>query len=103
MENKRSAAHLKVSIFPSGADIPDEADAINLGVLNWEWMHTNRDGLADAIATFFNNSPKDNGNAPREYRNNVCVLVADTDARDRHAGSLQRLSRSQVGSGRPGY
>ena len=81
MESKRSAAHLKVSVFPSGADIPDESEAINLGVLNWEWMHTSRDGLVDAIATFFNNSPKDNGNAPREYRNNVCVLVADTDGR----------------------
>ena len=42
--------------------------------------------MVDAIATFFNNSPKDNGNAPREYRNNVCVLVADTDAR---AGMLE--------------
>ncbi|MCY4653199.1 MAG: DUF499 domain-containing protein [Dehalococcoidia bacterium] len=82
MESKRSGAHLKASIFPSGADIPDEADAINLGVLSWEWMHTGRDGLADAIAKFFNNSPKDNGNAPREYRNNICVLVADADGRD---------------------
>ena len=77
MENKRSGAHLKVSIFPSGADIPDEPDAINLGVLNWEWMFSDKPGLEDAVAMFFSNSPKDNGNAPREYRNNVCVLVAD--------------------------
>ena len=82
MENKRSSAHLKVSIFPSGADIPDEPDAINLGVLNWEWMTNDKNGLIDVIAKFFNNSPKDNGNAPREYRNNVCVLVADADSRD---------------------
>ena len=81
MDNKKSGAHLRVSIFPSGADIPDEPDAINLGILRWEWMHTDSDGLVDAIARFFNNSPKDNGNAPREYRNNICVLVADTDGR----------------------
>ena len=77
MENKRSGAHLKVSVFPSGADIPDEPDAINLGVLNWEWMNSERDDLVDAVARFFGNSPKDNGNAPREYVNNVCILVAD--------------------------
>ena len=93
MENKRSVAHLKVSIFPSGADIPDEPDAINLGVLNPDWMHASRDGLVDAIAKFFNSSPKDNGNAPREYRNNVCILVADTDGRD---GMLE-ASRDYLG------
>ena len=82
MGNKRSAASLRVSIFPSGADIPDEPDAINLGVLNWEWMTSDNDGLVDVIARFFSNSPKDNGNAPREFRNNVCVLVADADGRN---------------------
>ena len=93
MENKRSNAHLKVSIFPSGADIPDEPDTINLGVLNWEWMTNDNDGLADVIAKLFNDSPKDNGNAPREYRNNVCVLVADAGGKD---GMLE-ASRDYLG------
>ena len=88
MPNQKSRSHLEATIFPSGSDIPDNPDSIGLGIINPEWFTQEQDGLLHALVNFYRNSPLAGGQSPRQYKNNLCILVADADDRGdmrRHA------------------
>ncbi len=88
MPRQQSKNHLQATVFPSGSDIPDNPDAVSLGVINYEWLTQGHAGLKPALIQFYRNSPLDGGQRPREYKNNLCLLVADRDSDDampRHA------------------
>lgn len=89
MPRQRSQNHLQVSVFPSGADIPDNPDSVALGVINYEWLTGGHDGLLSALSNFYRNSPAGGGQSPRQYKNNFVVLVADPDGND----NMERQAR----------
>ena len=82
MPHQRSQSHLSAAIFPSEAAIPDQPDAVNFGVINYEWLHQDSPGLPDALANFYRHSQLNSGAGagPRQYRNNLAILVADPDS-----------------------
>ena len=77
MKNRRSADLMTASIYPSGAGIPDSPDTVHLGVINYEWLSQESDSLPAALTRFYRNSPLNNGESPRQYKNNMAILVAD--------------------------
>ncbi len=79
MPQQRSKSHLAATIFPSGSDIPDNLDAVSLGIINYEWLTQSEEGLLPALIDFYRNSPLSGGQSPRQFKNNLCILVADTD------------------------
>ncbi len=89
MPNQRSQSHFQTTIFPSGADIPDNPNSVALGVLNYEWLTYGADGLVPALTEFYRNGPGAGGQNPRQYKNNFVVLVADRD----DAGEMERHAR----------
>ena len=82
MPNQRSQKHLAAAVFPSESAIPDSPDVVNFGVINYEWLHQNSPGLPDALANFYRHSQLNGGASarPRQYRNNLVILVADPDS-----------------------
>lgn len=92
MPRQRSQQHFQTAVFPSGSDIPDNPDSVALGVINYEWLAEGDSGLKPALANFYQNGPGSGGQAPRQYKNNFAVLVAD---RDRH-GDMDRHARRYV-------
>ena len=87
-----SQDHLEARIFPSAPDIPDSPDAVHLGVINYEWLTDESDGLQAALADFYRNSPLNNGQAPRQFKNNIAILVADS----RRGGDLETSARRDL-------
>ena len=77
MRNRRSTDLMTASIFPSGAGIPDSPDTVHLGVVNYEWLTEGSNSLVPALTRFYRNSPLNNGESPRQYKNNMAILVAD--------------------------
>ena len=78
MPNRNSQDHMEASIFPFEAGIPDSPDKVHLGIINYEWLTEGHAGLPVALTTFYRNSPQNNGQASRQYKNNVVILVADS-------------------------
>ena len=64
---------------PSGSDIPDSPDSLCLGIINYEWITQKDSGLLQALSNFYRNSPAGGGQRPRQYKNNIAVLIADHD------------------------
>ena len=89
MPRQRSHSHMQAVVFPSGADIPDNPDSISLGVINYEWFTQKDGGLLEALSDFYRNSPAGGGQSPRQYKNNLVVLVADHDG----SGDMARHAR----------
>ena len=89
MPRQRSQNHLQATVFPSGSDIPDNPDSVGLGVINYEWLTQQKDGLLPALSNFYRNSPAGGGQSPRQYKNNFVVLVADDD----RSGDMERHAR----------
>lgn len=89
MPRQQSQRHLRATVFPSGSDIPDNPDSVALGVINYEWLHQEHDGLRSAIANFYRNSPAGGGQSPRQYKNNLVLLVAD----NKPSGDLEHHAR----------
>ena len=77
MPNRNSQDHMEASIFPFEANIPDSPDRVHLGIINYEWLTEGQAGLPAALTTFYRNSPQNNGQAPRQFKNNMVILVAD--------------------------
>ena len=88
-ESSRNVPQLEASIFPEDPNIPDNPDAINLGVLWYEWMAEGRRNLHPALTNFYRNSPLNNGQMPRQYKNNVAILVPD----DSSGGEMEAHAR----------
>ena len=88
MPRQRSQSHMQAAVFPSGSDIPDNPDSVSFGVINYEWLAQGNESLLPALSNFYRNSPAGGGQSPRQYKNNLVVLVADNDRTgdmDRHA------------------
>ena len=100
-ESSRNVSQLEVSIFPEAPNIPDNPDAINLGVLWYEWMPEGRKNLNTVLTNFYRNSPLNNGQTPRQYKNNVAILVPDDsssgemEAHARHYLAAEQVKQSQ--------
>ena len=88
-ESSRNVSQMDVSIFPEDPNIPDNPDAINLGVLWYEWMAEGRKNLHTVLTNFYRNSPQNNGQMPRQYKNNVAILVPD----DSGGGEMEAHAR----------
>lgn len=94
---RNSRDHLETAIFPSAPDIPDSPDSVHLGVLNYEWMTEESPGLNDALANFYRNSPLNNGQAPRQFKNNIAILVPDKpDGTDMETFARRAVAARQV-------
>ena len=89
MPRQQSQRHLRATVFPSGSDIPDNPDSVALGVINYDWLHQEHDGLRSAIANLYRNSPAGGGQSPRQYKNNLVLLVAD----NKSSGDLEHHAR----------
>lgn len=92
MPHQRSRNHLAAAIFPAEAAIPDNPDMVNFGVINYEWLHYDSSGLHDALANFYRHSQLNSGAgaSPRQYRNNLVILVADQDRNEDLARQARR-------------
>ena len=92
MPNQRSRNHLAAAIFPAEAAIPDNPDTVNFGVINYEWLHQDSPGRPDALANFYRHSQLNSGASasPRQYRNNLVILVADQDSNEAMARQARR-------------
>ena len=77
--------------IPIRADIPDSPDSIHLGVLNYEWLWDGNEGLLTALTRFYRNSPLNNGQSPRQYKNNIAILVADGNSESDMRHHARRL------------
>ena len=89
MPRQRSQSHMQASVFPSGSDIPDNPDSVGLGVINYEWFTQENQSRMQALSNFYRNSPAGGGQSPRQYKNNLVVLVADND----HSSDMERHAR----------
>ena len=82
MKTRNSRDLMNATIFPSEANIPDSSDSVHLGVLNYEWLCEGDEGLSAALTRFYRNSPLNNGQSPRQFKNNIAILVADRNSED---------------------
>ena len=89
MPGQRSQNHMNVAVFPSRSDIPDSPDSICLGIINYEWFTQKDDGRLQALSNFYRNSPAGGGQNPRQYKNNIVILIADHDG----GGDMARHAR----------
>ena len=95
MRRQRSGQFLRATVFPSSRNIPDEPDAVNLGVINYEWLTQSGAGLNAALSEFYAYKPSAGREAPREYKNNLLILVANEDANGDMEGNARRLLAAQ--------
>ena len=79
-------------IFPSNSDIPDNRNSVSLGVINGEWITQESAIRNEALTNFYRNRPSGSSERPREYKNNLLVLIADAD----HANVLARHARRAI-------
>ena len=80
MKSRNSRELMNATIFPSEANVPDSPDRVHLGVLNYEWLCEGDEGLTAALTRFYRNSPLNNGQSPRQFKNNIAILVADRNS-----------------------
>ena len=80
MKSRNSRDLMNATVFPSEANIPDSLDRVHLGVLNYEWLCEGDEGLNAALTRFYRNSPLNNGQSPRQFKNNIAILVADRNS-----------------------
>lgn len=100
--SRNSRNHMEACIFPAESGIPDSPDKVHLGVVNYEWLTEGQDGLVPALTNFYRNSPLSNGQAPRQYKNNVVVVVSDeVDNNDMELFARRYLSAYQVKNNPP--
>ena len=92
MPTRQSQRHMHAKVFPSGSDIPDNRDSISLGVINYEWFTQEHEGRLPAISNFYRNSPAGGGQTPRQYKNNIVILVPDND----RSGDMERHARRYI-------
>ena len=103
MRNRRSSDLMTAAIFPSGAEIPDSPDRVHLGVINYEWLCEGDDSLASALTNFYRNSPLNNGQSPRQYKNNIAILVADRNSEgDMRHHARRHLAAQYITKNPPG-
>ena len=89
MPRQQSQRHMRAAVFPSGSDIPDNPDSVGLGAINYEWFTQGDQSRMQALSNFYRNSPAGGGQSPRQYKNNLVILVADND----HIGDMERHAR----------
>lgn len=90
------------AIFPSGSDIPDNSNSVGLGVLNYEWIDQSSTNREAVLANFYRNRPlSGSGERPREYKNNLLILVADPVRANDLTGHARRFIAAQSIKQRP--
>ena len=67
-----------VKVFPSRPNnVPDDPNLVHVGIVNPSHVTMQSSDLNDQLDILYRHQSGSNGNAPREYRNNVAFLVPD--------------------------
>ena len=67
-----------LAVFPSQPNnVPDDPNLVHVGIVNPSHVTMQSSDLNDQLDILYRHQSGSNGNAPREYRNNVAFLVPD--------------------------
>ena len=88
-QNRDAMGYMATSIFPSVPNLPDNPKSVSLGIINYEWIDSSSSNLEANLTHFYRNSPLNEGTHPRQYKNNIALLVADPE----HDSSMERHAR----------